>query len=121
MSLVSIRGAITVLKNEKDELLEATKEMLETIIKENEILLEEIVQVHFSSTKDLDAAYPAVAARAIGITASSLMCFQEMHVEGSLEKCIRVDMLVDKDGLNRQNAVHVYLRDAKCLRLDLAK
>lgn len=121
MHAVSIRGAITTEVNTKEAILEATRMMLEAIIKENQIQIENIIQIHFSATKDLDAVYPAVAARAIGITSASLMCFQELYVVGSLEKCIRVDVLVEQEGLTRDNAKHQYLRDAKRLRPDLVK
>lgn len=121
MSLVSIRGAITVTNNSKEEILEATQIMLEAIIKNNGIQIKHIIQIHFSGTKDLDAIYPAVAARKLNITEASLMCFQEFYVVGSLEKCIRVDLLVEQEGLSRENVKHQYLREAKCLRPDLVK
>lgn len=121
MSLVSIRGAITVTNNSKEEILEATQMMLEAIIENNGIQIEHIIQIHFSGTKDLDAIYPAVAARKLNITEASLMCFQEFYVVGSLEKCIRVDLLVEQEGLSRENVKHQYLRKAKCLRPDLVK
>lgn len=121
MHAVSIRGAITVQENSKEAILEATQIMLEAIIKANNLQIENIIQIHFSATKDLDAIYPAVAARGIGITMASLMCFQELYVKGSLEKCIRVDVLVEQEGLTRQNASHQYLREAKRLRPDLVK
>ena len=121
MSLVSIRGAITVEVNSKEAILEATQLMLEEIIKANQVEQKNIIQIHFSATKDLDAVYPAVAARTIGITSASLMCFQEMYVLGSLEKCIRLDMLIEQEGLNRNNVKHQYLREAKRLRPDLVK
>ena len=121
MHAVSIRGAITTKLNTKEAILEATRLMLEAIIEANELQIEHIVQIHFSATKDLDAVYPAVAARNIGITSASLMCFQEMYVVGSLEKCIRVDVLVEQEGLTRDNVKHQYLRDAKRLRPDLVK
>lgn len=121
MSIVSIRGAITVEHNDRIEMLEATKEMLQAIITDNQINLDEIIQIHFTATKDLDAVYPAVAARELGIVTSSLMCFQEMYVQNALPKCIRVEMQVEKDGLTRQNVKHQYLREAKRLRPDLAK
>lgn len=121
MSIVSIRGAHTVVNNERCEMLQATEEMLRAMIEENKIALEEIIHIHFTATKDLDAVYPAVAARQMGITKAALMCFQEMHVEGALKKCIRADMLVEKQGLNRDNASHQYLGGAKVLRPDLAK
>ena len=121
VSMVSIRGAITVENNDRVEMLEATKELLTAVIKENHIKLDEIIAIHFTATKDLDAVYPAVAAREIGIVEASLMCFQEMYVQNSLSMCIRIEMQVEKDGLTRKNAIHQYLRGAKVLRPDLAK
>ncbi len=121
MHAVSIRGAITTEVNTKEAILEATRLMLEAIIQANQLQIENIIQIHFSATKDLDAVYPAVAARNIGITSASLMCFQEMYVVGSLEKCVRVDVLVEQEGLTRDNVKHQYLRNAKRLRPDLVK
>lgn len=121
MSLVSIRGAITVEENTKEAILSATSFMLESIIKENKIALADIIQIHFTGTKDLDAVYPAVAARQLNITEAALMCFQEFYVEGSLMMCIRCDMLVESSHLNRQNVKHCYLRKAAGLRPDLVK
>lgn len=121
MSLVSIRGAITVTSNIKEEILDATEKMLTAIIENNQIQIEHIIQIHFSTTKDLDAVYPAVAARKLNITEAALMCFQEMYVVGALEKCIRVDVLVNQEGLSRQNVKHQYLREATRLRPDLVK
>lgn len=119
--MVSIRGAITTALNSKIEILEATKEMLQAIITENNLEVEQIIQILFSATKDLDEVYPAVAARELGLTSAALMCFQEMYVKGSLEKCIRVSVLVDAPELNIHNVKHQYLRDARCLRADLLK
>ena len=121
MKAVSIRGAITAQENTREAILEATRMMLEAIINENALEIEHIVQIHFSTTKDLDAVYPAVAAREMGITSAALMCFQEMYVVGSLEKCIRVDVLVEQDGLTRENVKHQYLKEAQRLRPDLVK
>lgn len=121
MGLVSIRGAITVLNNNREEILEATEIVLKEILESNLIKIEDIIGIHFSATKDLDAVYPAVAARNLNITEASLMCFQELYVVGSLEKCIRVEVLVDTEGLTRQNVKHCYLREAKQLRPDLVK
>ena len=121
MSLVSIRGAITVTNNTKEEILEATEIMLQALLEQNQIQIENIIHIHFSATKDLDAVYPAVAARKLNITEAALMCFQELYVVGSLEKCIRVEVLVDQEGLSRQNIKHQYLREARRLRPDLVK
>lgn len=118
--LVAIRGAITVEENTKEAILNNTKELLEKIIKKNDILQENIISIHFSVTKDLDAVYPAVMARELGITKASLMCFQEMNVAGSLEKCIRTEILVEQENLNRSNVKAQYLKNAKRLRPDLS-
>lgn len=121
MSMISIRGAITVNSNSKDEILEATKEMLEAIISANMLKIDQVIQILFSATKDLDDVYPAVAAREMGLTSAALMCFQEMYVKGSLSKCIRVSVLADTETLTTQNVKHQYLRGAKCLRTDLVE
>ena len=119
MSIISIRGAITTEYNSKEEILEASKEMLEAIIEANHLKIDEIIQIVFTATKDLDAVYPAVAARAIGITSAALMCAQEMYVEESLNKCIRVAVLVETNELHKNNIKHQYLRKARVLRADL--
>ena len=91
--MICIRGAITVEENSKREILENTKKMLFAIIERNELKIEDIIQIQFTMTKDLDAVYPAVAAREIGITDAALMCMQELYVQDSLEKCIRCAVL----------------------------
>lgn len=118
--MVSIRGAITVDENTKEAILEGTRTMLELLISENNLKEGEIVSIFFSTTKDLTAAYPAVAARDMGITDTSLLCLQEMYVEGSLNKCVRILMHIEKNILQNE-VVHVYLEGAKALRPDLKK
>ena len=117
--MISIRGAITADSNSKIEILERAKEMMKAIITSNGLRIDQIIQVLFSATKDLDEVYPAVAAREMGLTSAALMCFQEMYVKGSLEKCIRVSVLAEAEGLNTQNVKHQYLRGARGLRTDL--
>ena len=104
--MICVRGATT------------TKEMLECIIVKNELELCDIIQIQFTMTKDLDAVYPAVAAREIGITEAALMCTQELYVVGSLKKCIRCAVLCDVNKKQKQ-ANHIYLQNAKVLRQDL--
>lgn len=113
-----IRGAITVERNTREDILDATKVMLLDIIKNNNLDLAQIISIYFTATKDLDAAYPAVAAREIGICDAALMCVQEMYVQGSLKMCIRANvtaMLSDEHIIR-----HSYLRGAARLRPDLA-
>lgn len=116
--MVTIRGAITVDVDEKEAILDRTKTLLKQIMDNNDIQLEDILSITFTATKDLTKVYPAVAARELGIVSASLICMQEMFVEGSLEQCIRVMFLVDIDRC--QNEVHhIYLEGAKILRPDI--
>jgi len=118
MATRTIRGAITT-ENTKDAILADTTAMLSEIIEKNALTSQDIVSILFTCTKDLTAVYPAVAARALGITEAGLMCAQELFVEGSMEKCVRVLLTVDSD--KAQNEMrHAYLKDAERLRPDLA-
>jgi chorismate mutase len=118
MSVVSIRGAITVEENTRKAILDGTLELLEKIEEENHLQKDRVVSIIFSATSDLDKAYPAKAARDKGYVDCGLMCFNEMAVEDSLRKCIRVLILYNSD-VGQSNVRHVYLRDAKGLRPDL--
>lgn len=118
--IACIRGANTVENNDREEMLKATREMLEAIMADNGLKIEDIVSITFTATKDLDAVYPAVAAREIGITQAALMCVQEMYVAGSLEKCIRVSVMTECS-LCQKNAKHVYMGRAVKLRPDLKR
>lgn len=118
MNILCIRGATTVDKNTKENILDATKELLQKIIEVNNLSLEQIIFIIFTATKDLDEVYPAVAARDMGITNASLMCTQEMHVKGSLPMCIRVMIQIQTNKLQNKTK-HIYLNEAKILRPDL--
>ena len=85
-----IRGATTVEHNEREEILAVTKELLELLISRNELRAEEIASAIFTVTEDLDAEFPALAARHLGWTEVALLCAREIPVPNSLEKCIRV-------------------------------
>lgn len=113
----SIRGAISVDINDNTSINCATKELLQEIIKVNNLDINKVTCMFFSATKDLTAEYPAKAAREMGFTIQSLMCSQEMFVEGSLPMCIRVCIIVND--LEQQKCKHVYLKNAKCLRPDI--
>lgn len=118
--MYTIRGAITVERNLEEDILNGTEELLDRIIKENELKDDEISAIYFTATKDLDAAYPARAARSMNIRKAALMCLQEMYVVGSLEKCIRICFFID--GEKDQGSVrHIYLREAEKLRPDILK
>lgn len=116
--MVSIRGAITLDKNNSEEIIEKTKELLLKMEEKNNIDRKNVVSILFSATKDLNAEYPAKAARILGYTRAGLMCFNEMDVVNNLEKCIRI-MILYNGNLNQDCVKHVYLGKAKALRPDL--
>ena len=118
MSVRGIRGAITVKKNGRDEIVAATMSLLEKIVSVNKIRVDDIASVTFSVTKDLNAEFPAAAARRLGWLYLPLLCTYEIDVPKSLKKCIRVLLLVNTDKEQKQMK-HIYLKDARKLRPDL--
>ena len=114
-----VRGAITVEENSARAILTATLRLLDQIVDENGIDPNEIAAVVFTTTPDLDAAYPAQAAREMGWTTVPLLCTQEMAVPKSLPRCIRVLILWNTER-TRDRITHVYLGEAARLRPDLA-
>ena len=121
MSIVSIRGAITVENNTSQEISIATKELFDEIILQNNLNVENIIHIIFSMTKDLNAIYPAKALReSFDLSDTPLFCIQEADILGSLEKCIRVLIMTNSD-LEKKEVKHVYLKGAKVLRPDLCK
>ena len=117
--LRGIRGATTVADNNPDDVKAAVIELLSEILKKNNIDFSDIVCVDFTMTKDLDCAYPAKFAREIeGFENVALMCYQELNIKNSLEKCIRVRFLVNTDK-SQKEIIHIYLNGAKKLRPDL--
>jgi len=114
-----IRGAVTVAHDSAEEVLAATRELLQNICQLNEINPEEITSVIFSATPDIKSAFPALAARQMGWDHVPLFCCQEMGVENSLALCIRVLLHVNTDK-KASEIKHVYLGEARKLRPDLA-
>ena len=110
-----IRGATTVERNEREEILAATKELLELLIQQNELRAGDIASAIFTMTGDLDAEFPALAAREMGWTNVPLMCTREIPVPGSLGKCIRILLHVNTTR-SAYEIRHVYLRGAVHLR-----
>ena len=117
VKLRALRGAITVERNEADAILGATEELVHEIMERNGLTAADMVSCVFTVTDDLDAEFPAVAARDMGLSAVPLLCAREMHVPGSLPRVIRLLLhcYVDTDTPPR----HVYLREAVSLRRDL--
>ena len=120
MSCRGIRGAISVESNTAEAILGATRELLERIVAANKLRAEDIASVIFTATPDLNAAYPARAAREMGWANVPLLCMQEMAVVGSLPCCIRVLVHWNTDLLGGQ-VHHVYLGEARTLRPDLVE
>lgn len=118
--LRGIRGATTVKKNSPEEIWAAAKELVTNVLARNEVQLENIGAIIFSSTKDLNSAFPSSGVRKIKrLQLVPLFDAQETNVENDLPMCIRVLILVDVEK-NLNELHHVYLNDAKKLRPDLA-
>ena len=116
--MIGIRGATTIENDNEEEIIKNTIDLLKEIISANSLNNEKVTAIFFSSTKDITAAYPAKAARHMGLTDVPLMCSQEMHVEGSLQKCIRLCLFYDGE-ISKKDIKHIYLNNAKQLRPDL--
>jgi chorismate mutase len=112
-----IRGATTVEANSGEAILEATAELLAAMVKANEIEAEDVASAFFTTTPDLNAEFPALAARRLGWDDVPLLCGHEMAVPGSLPMCLRILLHVNTDKTAAQIA-HVYLRGARALRPD---
>ena len=111
-----LRGATTADSNSREAILDATRELLEEMVAANDVNSDEIAAVTFSTTRDLDAEFPAVAARVdMGWTDVAMMCGHEMDVPGGQERCIRALILVNTDKKPRE-LKRVYLREAANLR-----
>ena len=117
--LRGIRGAITINENDQAMIIGGAEELLKEIIELNNISLDDIASIFFSTTKDLNVEYPAVAARNLGLLNVALLCTHEMDIPNGLSKCLRVLLHVNTEqGYN--DIKHVYLKGAKSLRPDLA-
>lgn len=115
-----IRGATTVTRNERQEILDETLVLLKEIVERNQFEPEDISSIWITMTADLDAAFPALAIREMeGWNMVPLMCAVEASVQGSLPQCIRLMIHVNTTK-TQQEMRHVYLNEATRLRPDLA-
>ncbi|MCE5269551.1 MAG: chorismate mutase [Planctomycetaceae bacterium] len=112
-----VRGATTVEHNDREEILKATRELLALMIRQNDIRPEDVASAIFSTTPDLNAEFPALAARQLGWTDVALMCTNEVNVPGALGRCIRILLHWNTDKPAAQ-IVHVYIKRAARLRPD---
>jgi chorismate mutase len=117
MQLYALRGATTVAENDAEAILEATGELMRALMERNGLTADAMVSCLFTMTEDLDAQFPAVAARRMGLNRVPLMCAREVPVPGSLPKVIRVMVHYYADAGHVPQ--HVYLREARVLRTDL--
>jgi chorismate mutase len=117
MRLIALRGATTVTENDAAAILDATEELMHEILGRNTLSAEHLVSCIFTLTPDLDAEFPAVAARRMGLSSVPLLCAREIPVPGALPGVIRV--LIHAYAPEGARAEHVYLGEARLLRLDL--
>ncbi|MDB5053832.1 MAG: chorismate mutase [Bacilli bacterium] len=116
-----IRGATTVKHNEEKEILQATSELLQQIVLDNQVIPEDICSVFVTTTQDLTATFPARAIRQMqGWELVPLMCSLEIPVQPSLPLCIRLMVHINTPK-NQQQIHHIYLNEAKILRPDIVK
>jgi chorismate mutase len=117
MRLIALRGANSVTENDAGAILAATGELMREILERNALTAEDLVSCIFTLTPDLDAAFPAVAAREMGLSRVPLLCAREIPVPGALPKVVRV--LIHCHPPHEREPQHVYLGEARRLRLDL--
>ncbi len=112
-----VRGATTADANTREDILRATRELLAMMIRQNGIRSEDVASVIFSTTSDLNAEFPALAARQLGWYDVALLCNHELDVPGSLRRCIRVLLHWNTETAPGE-IVHVYIKEAVNLRPD---
>jgi chorismate mutase len=120
MSCRAVRGAISVKKNSEKEILSAATELLQAIVTANRIKVKDIVSIIFTVTSDLNAQFPAQAARKLGWDNIPMLCAYEIKVKQSLRQCLRI-MLTFNSWKPQSWIKHQYLRQAVQLRPDLAE
>ncbi|HEY4279533.1 MAG TPA: chorismate mutase [Conexibacter sp.] len=117
MRVFALRGATTVDENDAEAILSATDELMRELMSRNGLEADAMVSCLFTMTEDLNAQFPAVAARRMGLSNVPLMCAREVPVPGSLPRVIRV--MVHYYAPDDHSSTHVYLREARALRTDL--
>ncbi len=112
-----VRGATTAEENTRESILEATRQLLALMIRANGIASEDVASAVFTTTTDLNAEFPALAARQLGWLDVALMCYHELEVPGSLRHCIRI-LLHWNTEKQTSEMIHVYVKGATKLRPD---
>ena len=115
-----IRGATVATANTSQAILGATRELLEALIAANDVQPDDVASVFFTTSPDLTADYPALAARELGWSDTALLCMQEIAVPSGLNRCIRV-LIHWNTGKKPDEILHCYLGEAERLRPDRAR
>ncbi|GAA1825317.1 chorismate mutase [Actinomadura chokoriensis] len=120
MAVRAVRGATQIDADDRDQILEATTELVSEVMARNELSTDDVISVIFTVTPDLTAEFPALAARKLGFHEVPLLCATEIGVPGALPRVIRL-MAHIETARPRSAVQHVYLRGATALRLDIAQ
>jgi chorismate mutase len=118
--LRALRGATSIPEDSAGEVISATAELLQEMMERNGVSKQSLVSIIFTATPDITSEFPAAGARSIGISDIPLLCAREIDVKGAIPKVIRVLMHIYTE-YDYSSLRHVYLRDAKPLRTDLAQ
>ena len=120
MAVRAVRGAIQIDADERQEVLDATTELLEAVLERNGLVPDDLISVVFTATPDVRSEFPAYAARQMGITDVPLLCASEIDVPGAMPRVLRLLAHVETER-SRSEVRHVYLRGAAALRTDLPR
>ena len=120
MAVRAVRGAIQIEHDDRQEVLDATTELLSAVLERNGIESDDLISVVFTATPDVRSEFPAYAARQMGITDVPLLCASEIDVPGAMPRVLRLLAHVETDR-PRAELRHVYLRGAAALRTDLPR
>ncbi|WP_141576926.1 chorismate mutase [Actinomadura sp. WMMA1423] len=120
MAVRAVRGATQVEADDREQILEATTELVSEVMTRNELTTDDVISVIFTVTPDLTAEFPALAARGLGFHEVPLLCATEIGVPGALPRVVRLMAHIATDR-PRSAVQHVYLRGATALRLDIAQ
>ena len=120
MPVRALRGATQVDRDDREAVIDATTELVQTVLERNRLDTDALISIVFTTTPDLVSEFPAYAARSIGITDVPFLCAAEIDVPGAMPRVIRLLALVEA-GFSRAEARHVYLRGAAALRTDLPR
>jgi chorismate mutase len=116
----AVRGAVQVGGNDRADILTGTTELVTEVMSRNELSTDDVISVLFTATPDLNAEFPALAARKLGFQEVPLLCASEIDVPGAMPKVVRLMMHIETSK-PRSAVQHVYLHGAQALRLDIAQ